>query len=435
VKSNIKKLNFLIIFLILCTLCPVLFNGCTNGTPNSPRTLAENNWAPYTYGALIRLIANNGVFSQSYDHNRKPYAIFDFDNTTVINDVEEALLVYQLENLVFKITPDDIIDVLETGVPDVNAYFNEAYNNKAGQRVTVAMVARDCENAYRYLYANYAGFNAGGTTSLADIKMTNQYKEFTTKIRYLYEAINGTFESSVGYPWVTYLFTGMLPSEVQTLAEKSNDYWLNYGGFTKITWTSPETYPSETGVVSTSFKTGIAVPKEMQDLYATLMDNGIEVYICSASFHDVIIVFGTNPKYGFKVPAKNIFAMRLKKDDSGRYIHEFDNDYFQTQGKGKTQTINAFIRGKHHNMDPVFVAGDSAGDYNMMTDFDGIQLGLILNRYKNDAIKELSQIAASTIGNTDARYVLQGRDENTGTFRRSEKSILLGETQEVLVRE
>ena len=54
-------------------------------------------------------------------------------------------------------------------------------------------------------------------------------------------------------------------------------------------------------------------------------------------------------------------------------------------------------------MDPVFVAGDSAGDYNMMIDFDGRQLGLILNRYKNDAIKELSQIAASTIGNADAR--------------------------------
>lgn len=86
-------------------------------------------------------------------------------------------------------------------------------------------------------------------------------------------------------------------------------------------------------------------------------------------------------------------------------------------------------------MDPVFVAGDSAGDYNMMTDFDGMQLGLILNRYKNDAIKELSQIAASTIGNANARYVLQGRDENTGTFRGREKFILMGETHEVLVRE
>ena len=95
--------------------------------------------------------------------------------------------------------------------------------------------------------------------------------------------------------------------------------------------------------------------------------------------------------------------MRLKKDDSSRYIHESDNIYFQTQGKGKSQTINAFSRGKHYNMGPVFVAGDSTGDYNIMIDFDGMQLGLILNRYKNDAIKELSQIAASTIGNADAR--------------------------------
>ena len=71
----------------------------------------------------------------------------------------------------------------------------------------------------------------------------------------------------------------------------------------------------------------------------------------------------------------------------------------------------------------------------MMTDFHGMQLGLIINRYRNDAMKTLSQIAAQTIGNPDARYVLQGRDENTGRFRASEKTILLGETREVLVRE
>lgn len=430
-----KKLKLLIILFILLMSSPVLFTGCSNGASNSPRALAENNWAPYTYLALVKLIVNNGVLSNNYDHNCKPYAVFDFDNTTIINDIEEALLIYQLENLIFSFTPDNIVDVLETGIPDVNAYFNEAYNNKAGEKVTAAMVARDCANAYRYLYANYAGFHAGGTTSLADIQKTEQYKEFTTKIRYLYEAINGTFDASVGYPWVTYLFTGMLPSEVQTLAEQSIDYWINYGNFNKITWSSPENYSSMAGVVSTSFKTGIAVPREMQDLHATLMGNGIEVYICSASFHDVILVFAANPKYGLNIPANNIFAMRLKKDKSGRYINEFDDNYFQTQGKGKTQTINTFIRGKHQNIDPVFVAGDSAGDYNMLTDFDGMQLGLIINRYKNDAIQEISQIAASTIGNAAARYVLQGRDENKGTFRRSEKSILLGKTEEVLVRE
>ena len=46
------------------------------------------------------------------------YVVFDFDNTSVIFDVEEALLIYQIENLAFKIDPDDMADVLETQIPD-----------------------------------------------------------------------------------------------------------------------------------------------------------------------------------------------------------------------------------------------------------------------------------------------------------------------------
>ena len=48
--------------------------------------------------------------------------------------------------------------------------------------------------------------------------------------------------------------------------------------------------------------------------------------------------------------------------------------------------------------------------------------------------KQISSMAAQSIGDPDARFVLQGRDENTGELRPSEKSILLGETDEVLVR-
>ena len=31
--------------------------------------------------------------------------VFDFDNTSVIFDIQEALLIYQIENLQFKIDP------------------------------------------------------------------------------------------------------------------------------------------------------------------------------------------------------------------------------------------------------------------------------------------------------------------------------------------
>lgn len=406
----------------------------TQNTPSEGRVLEKNNWADATYEALNKLIKNNGIQSSTYDPANKPYVVFDCDNTTVINDIEEALLIYQLENLRFKLTPDNIAAVLETGIPDIEQPFVEDYRNAEGKELNVKLVAEDCASDYKYLYENYSGFGAGGAKTLDEIKETDEYKDFTTKVRFLYSAVNDTFDASVGYPWVTYLFTGMTSDEVRKLAEESHDYWLSYGEFTKETWTSPETLKGNAGVVSISYKTGLAFPEEMKDLYNTFMDNGIDVYVCSASFYDVVIAAMTNPKYGYNVKESNVYAMRLKTDEQGRYINEYDDNYFQTQGKGKAHTINAFIRGMYGNRGPIFVAGDSSGDFNMMTEYPDMQLGLIVNRVRSDSMMSISKEAAGMIGSSDAKYVLQGRDENQGVFRASEKSILLGETEEKLTK-
>jgi len=148
----------------------------------------------------------------------------------------------------------------------------------------------------------------------------------------------------------------------------------------------------------------------------------------------VIIAVCANPKFGYNVKEENIYAMMLKTDTQGRFINEYDYNYFQTQGKGKVHTINAFIRGKYGNRGPILVAGDSAGDYNMMTEYPDMKIGLIINRVRSDSIKSISQQAAATIGQTKAKYLLQGRDENAGLFRASEKSILLGEDTEKLTK-
>lgn len=402
--------------------------------PATERLLKENNWAPATRAALNKMIRENGILSPKYDPLNKPYAVFDCDNTLTLNDVEEALLIYQLERLVFKIKPEQMAEVLETGIPDVEAPFVEGYENTKGETLNVKIVAEDCAKSYEYLYKNYKGFGAGGTQTLEEIQKTDEFKDFTTKVRYLYDAVNDTFDASVGYPWVTYLFTGMTPEEVQAVATESHKYWTSYGTFTKIKWVSPESLPGKAGVLSASYKTGITFPAETRDLTNTLMANGIDVYICSASFIDVIIASCADPQFGYNVKKENIYAMMLKKDASGRYINDYDYNYFQTQGKGKVHTINAFIRGKYNNRGPILVAGDSQGDYNMMTEYPSLKIGLIINRYRKDDFKIISKIAADTLGQPDAKYVLQGRDENIGQFRASEKCILLGETEERLAR-
>lgn len=106
---------------------------------------------------------------------------------------------------------------------------------------------------------------------------------------------------------------------------------------------------------------------------------------------------------------------------------------------GKSTIITNFIAPNYDGAGPLMVFGDSAGDWNMMTDWmesGDTQLGVIFNRYRktSDPIWQGSTEAAESIGNADARFVLQGRDENHGQLRPSEYSIPLGETEEVLVR-
>ena len=393
------------------------------------KTLMVGNWAPATRERM------QAVIDEYADSGR--YVVFDFDNTSVIFDVEEALLVYQIENLRFKIAPDKLADVLETQIPDLNKSLGTSVD---GVDVTCAKLVADIVSDYTWLYENYEGFE--GDKDLAYIHATNQYQDFAAKLRYMYSAVGDTFDAAVSYPWVTYLFTGMTSQEVYDLAAESHKYWASYGRYATETWTSPVETPGQAGVITTSFTTGVTFTDELVDLYHTLMANGIDVYIISASFIDVIRA--ANDTMGYNIPDDHVYAMRNKMVD-GVYTNEYDYDwggeglYAQTQAAGKSTVITNYIAPKYDGVGPLMVFGDSSGDWNMMTDWmekGDTVLGVIFNRYRktSDPIWNGSNEAAASIGDADARFVLQGRDENTGELRPSEYSIMLGSTDEVLVR-
>ena len=392
--------------------------------------LIQGNWAPATRERIQAVIDANA--------NQDKYVVFDFDNTSVIFDIQEALLVYQIENLMFKMTPEQLPDVLATGIPDLKKELGKSLD---GKTVTPETLIADITSDYTWLYQNYEGLE--GTYDLTYIHATNQYQDFAAKLRYMYSSVGDNFDHAVSYPWVTYLFTGMTPEEAQEMATASHTYWASYGRYAEETWTSPIELSGQSGVLSTSFVTGLTFTDELLDLYHTLMANGIDVYIVSASPIDTVLA--ATRVMGYDVPEDQIFAMRNKLDENGVYVNEYDYDwggegkYAQTQGPGKSTIITNFIAPKYNGTGPLMVFGDSAGDWNMMTDWmdkGDTQLGVIFNRYRkpSDPIWNGSVEASKTIGQADAKFVLQGRDENTGELRQSEKSIMLGETTEVLVR-
>src|SRR5699024_11398291 len=53
--------------------------------------------------------------------------------------------------------------------------------------------------------------------------------------------------------------------------------------FEEITFTSAESIPGKSGVVSSTFKSGLTVPEELLNLYEVFKENNITPYIVSAS--------------------------------------------------------------------------------------------------------------------------------------------------------
>jgi hypothetical protein len=397
-----------------------------------PTQMIKGNWAPATRARIQSVIDKNA--------NQGRYVVFDFDNTSAMFDVQEALLIYQVENLVFKINPKNIKAVLETGIPDLTKSIGK---NADGKEITVNDVVADLVSSYTWIYNNYSGM--AGSKDLSYIHATNQYQDFAAKIRFMYNNLGDYFDHAVSYPWVTYLFTGMTPAEVQEMATASHKYWASYGRYANEVWTSPVELPGKSGVLSASFITGITFTDELIDLYHTIAANGIDVYIISASPIDTILA--ANKAMGYGVPDERIFAMRNKLGADGRYINEYNYDwggtgkYPQTQGPGKSTVITNFIATKYSGKGPLMVFGDSAGDMNMMTDWMGkgdTQLGVIFNRYRNPSSDPLtwsaSVKAVEQMGKPDAQFVLQGRDDNKGQLRPTEYTIRLGTDKEVLVR-
>ena len=413
-----------ILLLVMVMFVMVMF---TNSLASAAgQVLTQGKWAPATRIAMQKFIDTYGTKSSNYNAAKKPYVVFDWDNTSIMNDTEEALFMYQIQNLAFKLSPEEFGKIVTKDVPQGS--FNKEYNNVAGQAVTLEAVNNDLVSDYTFIYNSYAGMQ--GKMSLDDIQKTDQFMDFRAKMWYVYQAIDDKYSSKISYTWVLYFFKNMTTEEVTALTEKSNDYNLGQA-IRKETWLSPDTLPGEAGVVGVSHTTGLRVTEEIGDLMSTLRSNGFDVYVCTASLEDVVAVFATNPKYGYNVARENVIGMQLEKINNV-YQDSYKKGLVPTGEHGKTLGIQRVVADKR-GYGPIMVAGDSSGDYNMMTEFPNTKRVLLVNRLKSGSFGKLCAEAAAAIGNPDAKFVLQGRNENLGLWNPSEEVIKLGKNTSALL--
>ncbi|MGQ5522731.1 hypothetical protein ACUHMQ_05650 [Chitinimonas sp. PSY-7] len=383
-------------------------------------------WSDFNLDTINQVLKEAGKGSANYNSKKKPYAVFDWDNTCIMNDCEEALMMYQISNLQYKLTPEEFAQVVRQDIP--NGAFGKTHLTVDGKPVKMEDMAADLESDYRWMYANYKGWS--GSMTLEEIHQSPQFQDFRAKLFFTYDAVCDVYPIEIGYKWIIYFYKNFTTAELQAMAEASNDYGLG-DAMRKLKLVSPEQLPGKAGVVATSFSTGIRIHDEMRNLMTTLRANGIDVYISTASIDDVVRVFAGNSKYGYHVPPENVIGLKLEMKD-GKYDNVYRQGWHFNWGPGKTTGIkNILVAAKGYG--PLMVMGDSDGDAWMMRDFDDTKLGIIVNRLKGGEIGANSKKAADAIGQPHARFILQGRNEHTGVFMPDEKTLKFGKAETKLL--
>ena len=166
------------LFIIISNALPAESNNIAGGKKD------KSNWAPRTKAAIDSVIKIN-------TGNKNAYAVFDWDNTSIYADVQDNLFIYQIENLLFRMTPDEFrysfIHYADTGskenllIPADN--FVTPYLNTDGAPVNINLIAEDCYNDYKYFYDNYRKINSKSVNniSLDKLKQSERFKDFKSK--------------------------------------------------------------------------------------------------------------------------------------------------------------------------------------------------------------------------------------------------------------
>ena len=337
--------------------------------------LKAGKWNPQVQEALNGLLANGGQGS---------YAVFDFDQTSIVHDISNALWVYQIEHLRYADAPaHHFLD----GIPTPE-------DPMPGMGVTYAEMGSVLSAEYQTLKSR---LDAG--ESLESIRKSDEYIGFRARMVSLMQAMDKQWGSWVTYLWQPGLLAGYTEAEASALVHDAIAEHLGRNRLAVEQWRSPD------GRWGGDVQRGIWVSPEMKDLYKCLAAAGIDAYICSASLELIVEALACDPVLGLGLSADRVFGLRFVAGE--RIVAQFDQNYEQPNREGKVDCIRAYMAPSHGNAGPVLVAGDSNGDVAMLTAFTDMKHGLIIDvgRSAESAIGQLAT-QAKEAGNKGL-YLLQ----------------------------
>lgn len=342
-------------------------------------TLDCPNFAPEVRKGLTAILNNNKNTQTALAG--KPYIVTDWDNTAIIFDSQQSLFLYQIDGLHYRLRPERFREIIEMDLMSEQKEMLKTLLLHIGER-------------YERLYQQYEGM--AGDKSLAFVKESKDFFEFKHAMACLYKYPLGHLVECCR---ILYLFENYTNAEVKRLTKESL-------ALSKLQKPHPEIYYYNAGgkVFQAVFYMGMKKIPEQAEFFQKCQQNGIAVYVCSASHQAVVEAHAEE----YQIPTKNVYALYLEKNADGTLKAEIKKDRPYTVQEGKADTIEAFLV-PNHQREPLLIMGDSLGDVGMMNRFDCARV-VVHTKYLEKVKLALGEKS----------FLVQGRDEAKGQWTADE---------------
>jgi phosphoserine phosphatase len=334
--------------------------------------LQRLNWNQRNYEALNDFLA---------DVRPGELAVFDWDNTCICGDIGEAIFRYQALHLKFKFNPEQLRAIIPDQVHGID------HINVNGQPIPLPQVKGQIVSAYEKIFDR----------ALTEIRASAAHRDFSAGLL----ALNRGLEETPGigcefaYPWIINFLQGFSPAEVYRLAIEVIDSELQSGIENRTMSDSREQ-------LLYHWTAGIRCFPEMADLARILKKAGCRVIVSTAS--NPLIIETMMQRTGFAAELVIGMASGL---ENGILQGTLAPGLAPNFGPGKVENMCRLL-----DQEPVFAAGDSSGDYEIMTAFPGTRLKLLIRRRQPEKMVTLYKKALAG----DRQYLLQDVDLATGQF-------------------
>ncbi|MCB9741833.1 MAG: haloacid dehalogenase-like hydrolase [Alphaproteobacteria bacterium] len=362
--------------------------------------LPPGAWYPPHHAALTafleRLSARPG----------RKVAVTDWDDTCVFRCLGTASFRCALEQLDLRMSPDELAVSLTPSWGGVE---------RSVQGVDLAALRADVLELYERLWP----WMREGRGAEARALHRQDWLDLRARLGFYYPALEET--PGVGpvhaYGYLAWLTgAGRTEAELEALSERA---WVMAAAEAPGEGVFRSARPLRSGHVSWSYETGLGRIPEMQALAHALVAAGAELWVVTASVEGAIRA-GVR-MLGYPVPPERVLGIRPAAGPGGVLQGRLVEGWPLTWRQGKVDVIREVI-----GAPPLYVAGDTNTDFEMLTAFPETELRILVERGSRGAIDAVRAHGRGE-GSLPGITLVQGRDDNVSGFWPGTTAVKLGE--------